>query len=205
MTNSGPGYRSENEDGTDQMNTSRREAIVEGAHLKKKAASKKAFFRMKMDLEENRKELGKGNIVAFLLNAGGTGNQSVEKKDINKVLRCSGFVTSQVLGITRNDYRPNQVEVLFKEEVVIDTCEIEARLKTGGLDVIVSKFDHVEEYLMIYGLPLSRDMEMVENMIRDSIKPFVRSILEVTPCVYKEEHGEDFFILSQAAYKMRIF
>ena len=52
MTNSGPGYRSENEDGTDQMNTSRREAIVEGAHLKKKAASKKAFFRMKMDLEE---------------------------------------------------------------------------------------------------------------------------------------------------------
>ena len=193
MTNSGPGYRSENEDGTDQMNTSRREAIVEGAHLKKKAASKKAFFRMKMDLEENRKELGKGNIVAFLLNAGGTGNQSVEKKDINKVLRCSGFVTSQVLGITRNDYRPNQVEVLFKEEVVIDTCDIEARLKTGGLDVIVSKFDHVEEYLMIYGLPLSRDMEMVENMIRDSIKPFVRSILEVTPCVYKEEHGEDFF------------
>ena len=99
MTNSGPGYRSENEDGADQMNTSCREAIAEGVQLKKKAASKKAFFRMKMDLEENRKELVKRNIVAFLLNAGGTGNQSVEKKDINKVLRCSGFVTSQVLGI----------------------------------------------------------------------------------------------------------
>ena len=193
MTNSGPGYRLENEDGTDQMNTSRREAIAEAVNLKKKAAAKKAFFRMRMDLEENRKDLGKGNIVAFLLNAGGTGNQSVEKKDINKVLRCSGFVTSQILGITRNDYRPNQIEVLLKDEVAIDTCEIESRLKANGLDVIVSKFDHVEEYLMIYGLPLSRDMDVLENKIRESIKPFVKSILEVTPSVYKEEDGEDFF------------
>ena len=193
VTNSGPGYRLENEDGTDQMNTSRREAIAEAVNLKKKAAAKKAFFRMRMDLEENRKDLGKGNIVAFLLNAGGTGNQSVEKKDINKVLRCSGFVTSQILGITRNDYRPNQIEVLLKDEVAIDTCEIESRLKANGLDVIVSKFDHVEEYLMIYGLPLSRDMDVLENKIRESIKPFVKSILEVTPSVYKEEDGEDFF------------
>ena len=193
MTNSGPGYRLENEDGTDQMNTSRREAIAEAVNLKKKAAAKKVFFRMRMDLEENRKDLGKGNIVAFLLNAGGTGNQSVEKKDINKVLRCSGFVTSQILGITRNDYRPNQIEVLLKDEVAIDTCEIESRLKANGLDVIVSKFDHVEEYLMIYGLPLSRDMDVLEKKIRESIKPFVKSILEVTPSVYKEEDGEDFF------------
>ena len=193
VTNSGPGYRSENEDVADQMNTSRREAIAEGVNLKKKAASKQAFFRMKMDLEGNRKELGKGNIVVFLLNAGGTGNQSVDKKDINKVLRCSGFVTSQVLGITRNDYRPNQVEVLFKEEVDIDITEIESRLKASSLEVIVSKFDHVEEYLMIYGLPLSSYMDVVEEKIRESIKPFVKSIIEVTPCVYKEEHGEDFF------------
>ena len=40
MTNSGPGYRLENEDGTDQMNTSRREAIAEAVNLKKKAAAK---------------------------------------------------------------------------------------------------------------------------------------------------------------------
>ena len=90
MANSGPGYRSENVEGTVQMNASRREAMTEGA-LKKKAASKKAFFSMKMDLEGNRKELGKGNIVSFLLNAGGTGNQSVEKKEI----RFSGAVDSR--------------------------------------------------------------------------------------------------------------
>ena len=78
MANSASVYSSEKEDGTDQMNTNCREAIGEGIDLKKKAASKQAFFRMKMDL-------------AFLLNVGG--NLTVEKKDINKVLRCSGFVT----------------------------------------------------------------------------------------------------------------
>ena len=98
-----------------------------------------------------------------------------------------------MLGITINDYRPNQVEVLFTEEVAIDTLDIESRLKVNGLDVIVYKFDHVEEYLMIYGLPLSRDMGEVGNKIREAIKPFVKSIIEVTPCVYKEEDGEDFF------------
>ena len=45
------------------------------------------------------------------------------------------------------------------------------------MEVIVSKFDHVEEYLMIYGLPLSRDMGVVEEKIRESIKPFVKSII----------------------------
>ena len=90
MTNSGPGYRSENGDGNEQINTSRREAMAEGANLKKKAASKKAFFSMKMDLEGNRKELGKGNIVSFLLNAGGTGNQSVDKSGDASVTPLSG-------------------------------------------------------------------------------------------------------------------
>ena len=50
MANSASGNRSEKEDGTDQMNTSRREAsrreaIGKGIDQKKKAASKQAFFR----------------------------------------------------------------------------------------------------------------------------------------------------------------
>ena len=65
---------------------------------------------------------------------------------------------------------------------------IESRVKANGLDVIVSKFEHVEEYLNIYGLPSSR-----EEKIRESIRPFVKSVLEVTHYVHKEELGEDFF------------
>ena len=35
--------------------------------------------------------------------------------------------------------------MLFRS-VAIDTLDIESRLKVNGLDVNVSKFDHVEEY-----------------------------------------------------------
>ena len=70
MANGASGNRSEKEDGTDQMTTSRREAsrreaIDEGIDLKKKAASKQAFFRMKMDLEENIGSLVKEILLLF--------------------------------------------------------------------------------------------------------------------------------------------
>ena len=80
---------------------------------------------MKVDLEGSRKRLGEGNIVSFLFNADGTGNISIDKKEINKVLRLGGFITSQVEGITINDYRSNQVEVLLKDEVNVDTLALE--------------------------------------------------------------------------------
>ena len=180
--------------GNEQRNNSQREATLEGEALKKAAASKKAFFRMRTDLEGSRRQMGKGNIISFLVNAGAQGNQSIEKKDINKILRCGGFVTSQVLGITINDYRPNQIEVLFRDEVEIDALVVETRVKAQGMDVSVSKFDHIEEFLMIYGLPLSADMDSVKEKIKEAIKPFVKNILEVTPCVHREENnGEDFF------------
>ena len=179
--------------GIDQRSNSQREAMMEGDNLKRAAAAKKAFFRMRLDLEGSRKQMGKGNIISFLVNAGGQGSQTVGKKDINKILRCGGFVTSQVLGITINDYRPNQIEVLFKDEVDIDVLAVENRVKEQGMDVIVSKFDHIEKFLMIYGLPLSADVDLVKEKIKEAIKPFVKNILEVTPCVHRDEDGEDFF------------
>ena len=169
------------------------EAIKEGDRLRKAAAQKKAFFRMKVDLEGSRKRLGEGNIVSFLFNADGTGNISIDKKEINKVLRLGGFITSQVEGITINDYRSNQVEVLLKDEVKVDTLALENKLKAQGIDVIVSKFDQIEEFIMIYGLPLSNNMEYLENKIKEAIGPFVKNILDVTPGTHKEENGEDFF------------
>ena len=130
-------------------------------------------------------------MITLLLNV--QRNKSVEKNDVNKVLRISGFEPDQVAGITINDYRSNQVEVLFKENVKFDTLEIEEKIRSNGLDVIVSKFDLVEEYLMIYGLPLSSDMDSVKVKIEESIKPFVKQIVELKPCVHKDEHGQDFF------------
>ena len=77
--------------------------------------------------------------------------------------------------------------------MAVDSLDIEDKLKRGGLDVIVSRFDHVEEYLMLYGLPLNSDMNKLKVKIEESIKPFVKDILEVKPCVHKDEHGQDYF------------
>ena len=57
-------------------------ARQEGAELKKMAANKKAFFQMRLDLEGKRKNLGRGNILTFLINS----NNGIEKHDVNKML-----------------------------------------------------------------------------------------------------------------------
>ena len=165
-------------------------AINEGRNLRKEAESKKRYFQQKLNLEGNRKKLGKGNIITFLIN---DENQGIEKSDINKVLRISGFSVGDVEGIKLNDFRSNQVEVLLKPGLDVDVQQIEERLRKANIDAAVSKFDHVEEFIMIYGLPLTSDMENLESKILDALKPFVKKVLEIVPMKHKEENSEDFF------------
>ena len=57
----------------------------------------------------------------------------------------------------------------------------------------MSKFDRVEEFIMIYGLPLTSEVEELSEKIADTIKPFVKSILEIVPCRHKADTPDDFF------------
>ena len=165
-------------------------ARLEGAELKKMAANKRAFFQMRLDLEGKRKNLGRGNILTFLVN----NSNGIEKSDVNKMLRCGGFQPAQVKGITFNVYRSNQVEVLFHDEVNVDIKEVEEKIKRDAqMDVIVGKFDHLEEYLMLYGLPLSSDMVSLRAQIEETIKPFVKKILDLEPTVHRDSDTDDFF------------
>ena len=177
----------------DQQSSMRDKAMEEGRDLVKEATNKKAFFQLRLDLEGNRKQLGKGNIVSFLICEDAQGKRDVEKSDVSKILRVGGFTSDQVIGITMNDYRSNQIEVLFRDDVIVDTCEVERKVKAQGCDVIVSKFDHVEEFIMIYGLPLSCNMDSVKFKIEEAIEPFVKNVLEVSPCVYRDSGEDDFF------------
>ena len=108
-------------------------------------------------------------------------------------MRCGGFTADQVLAIKLNDFRSNQAEVLFRNEVQIDTQVLEEKLRREGLEVIVSNFQHVEEYIMIYGLPLTCDTEVMKMKIVESIKPFVKKVLNVTPGIHKGASQDDFF------------
>ena len=83
----------------------------QGRDLQREVARKKYLFQQKMSLEGNRKILGKGNIITFLVN---NSRQGIELNDVNKMLRVGGFTPQDVVTIKLNDFRLNQVEVLFK-------------------------------------------------------------------------------------------
>ena len=54
-------------------------------------------------------------------------------------------------------------------------------------------FDHVEEYLMLYGLPPTENVDSLKSKIVYSITPFVKKVLEVSPCLHKGATQDDFF------------
>ena len=192
----GPGRGGGRGGGPDQQ-VGRQNLIAEvnrqARDVRAEVAQKQAFLQMRFDCDSNRKNLGEGNILTFLLNEGNSENSEVEKKDVNKMLRCAGFNVADVLGITKNDFRNNQVEVCFANGVELNIPVIETNLKNNGIDANVSKFDKVEEYLTIYGLPLSSNMDFIKEQIFDSIKAFVKEVIEVTPLCHGDENVDDFF------------
>ena len=165
-------------------------AFRQGRDLVREAANKKFFFQQKLFLEGKRKGLGKGNIVTFLM---GDARAGIETSDVSKILRVGGFRPEQIVTIKLNDFRANQVEVLFKPEVDIDAQGVEEKLRRQQLNVNVSKFEHIEEFLMIYGLPPTFDVDILKMKVNEAITPFVKKILEVTPCVHTGSVKDDFF------------
>ena len=159
----------------------------EARDLKSQAFKKKAYLQLKWDLDCNRKHLGKGNIVNILINDQNQRVVNIEKKNINKMLRVSGFSVEDVLGITINEYRSNQVEVMFKDEVLVDTVDMENKINSDGFDVTVVKFDKAEDHLVIYGLPLTNNVKYMEEQIREAVK----EVTEVKPLVHSDEEGEE--------------
>ena len=166
------------------------QARSEGINLQREAAKKKFYFQQKMALEGKRKALEKGNSVTFLL---ADAKQGVEHNDVNKILRVGGFTPDEVIAIKLKDFRTNQVEVLFKSDTEVDTLKVEEKIRKGGVDVVVSKFDHVEDFLIIYGLPVTENTEVLKEKILDSITPFVKRVLDIAPCTHRGTTQDDFF------------
>ena len=64
--------------------------------------------------------------------------QGIEPDEINKMLRVRGFKPNETVTVKINDFRANQVEILFEPGVIVDTCVVEEKLRKGGMDVSVS-------------------------------------------------------------------
>ena len=158
---------------------------------KQLAADKQKMFKNQMELIQRRKSASKGNIVSFTFNER---NSFINKQvAVNKVLQVSGFTPPQVLALKMNDFRSNEVEVLFKDEVKIDCEVIEEKIRKNGLNVSVAMFIETEEVCMIYGLPIYSDVEIMKEQIRETIGPFVRRIVSITATTHHSNNENDFF------------
>ena len=200
----GRGHQAEHQQGNErqerivavqrQAQEAAQQAQAQARELKDTVLKKKAFLQLKWDLDCNRKHLGKGNMVNILINQQTQRVINDKKGNVNKMLRVSGFTTDDVVGITINEYRPNQVEVMFKDEVEIDINEMESKINSSGFDVSISRFDKAEDFLIVYGLPLTNNVEYVKAQIKEAICPFVVEVTEVKPLVHSDDAlGNDFF------------
>ena len=166
------------------------------------AAKKRHWLLTKLELEVKRKHIGKGNIFTLLypdLN-----KDELKQLDVVKALRTCNFLPSDVLGVKLNDFRSNQAEIRVKDDYVLNLDKIESDLKASGLNVVVNKFDAAEEIIMLYGLPLTSDIEGMSEMIKETISPFVQNVGNIVPCVYGTKDGEFFSGKFNGNWRVRV-
>ena len=155
------------------------------------ADKKKALFRNKVQLEQRRRFLSKGNVVTFTFN---DPRSFVDKEGcMQRVLTIAGFEKKNVRQIKLNDYRGNECEVLFEDNLDVDCESVEEKLKRNGMNVSVSKFLDAEEIVMIYGLPLTSEIDAVIQQIKETISPFVKKVVSVTATKHFSKNETDFF------------
>ena len=157
----------------------------------KTASDRQKMFRNTMQLMQRRKTASKGNIMTFMFNER---NGFIDKKNVmNNVLQVSGFNPSDVLSVKMNDFRGNECEVMFKEDVKVDCEDIEDKIKKKGFNVTVGKFIETEEICMVYGLPLTSDIDWMKEQIKETISPFVRRVVSITATTHYGKNENDFF------------
>ena len=148
--------------------------------------------KMRLELEGNRKNLGKGQIFTAMKEKTDDGPQKMmTREEMATLLVNSNIKKEDVIGIKFNEYRKGQVEFLLADGVTIDIKTMEEAVEKEEMKISIGAFDHVEEVMMIYGLPLTKDIAGMKMKIEESIIPFVKHIIALIPCTYSE--GGDFF------------
>ena len=179
-----------NDNRTDEDANRERVILLERDDRLGMAERKRQSFLNKLQLEARRKELAKGKVISMFFPSVGVNNLQME--DVNRALRVSGFCPRDIAGVKLNDFRTNQAEIMLTEETDFQIDEIEKKLKDANIYALVSVFEALEEVLVLYGLPLTNDIEGMKSMIAETISPFVKKVGNVFPCKYGATAGEFF-------------
>ena len=172
------------------------------ADRNEKKVREKFLFHQRIRMEEKRSKLAQGNILSFLMEGR---NVSDKRVLMNRVLRTAGFGPSDISSIKLNEYRGAQAEVLLKDGVSFDIDAIDSKLKSEGLNVVVSSFDDKEEVLNIFGLPLTTDVEGMKKKILEAIEPFCEKVKDIIATTHHRFEEDDFFGGAQDGnYKIKV-
>merc|ERR1712228_1082277 len=88
-----------------------------------------------------------------------TNETSITQMEVANILKSAGVKVEEVEGITFNPYRTGQVEIQFKKGVKVDTGKMEDEISKNEMKIDIAPYDHIEEVIMIKGIPLSEDLE----------------------------------------------
>ena len=147
---------------------------------------RKLQFDTKLALENLRRQMSKGGEIVTIMKEKEEGGNNISQMDVAKLLKSSGFNGNDIEGISFNPYREGQVEVQFKKETRVDYSKIEQALVEGKYKLEIAPFDHIEEVVIIRGLPLTDDIKGMEEKIKEAIQPFVKEVKRMEACKHRE-------------------
>ena len=130
--------------------------------------------------------MSKGGEIVTIMKEKEEGGNNISQMEVAKLLKSSGFNGNDIEGISFNPYREGQVEVQFKKETRVDYSKIEQALVEGKYKLEIAPFDHIEEVVIIRGLPLTDDIKGMEEKIKEAIRPFVKEVKRMEACKHRE-------------------
>ena len=147
----------------------------------------KALIYQRRKREENRsnyQESLKRDVVKeknYLIFQLREGVSSVSFDEIGKVLDDLELSATDVVSIAGNPYNSNEIEILLKDESIIEISTLSKKLDDIGAPVTVNKMGKLEEVLIIRNLPLTLNQNMVKKWILEAISPFVEEVHDIIP------------------------
>ena len=161
--------------GVDTRNMNREEA-------NRVARNRKMQFTTKLYLENLRRQMSKGGDIVTLMKEkpeAAMVQQDITQMEVADILKEAGIRGQDVEGITFNPYRSGQVEIQFRTGYEVDIGKIEAIIGRNEMKMEVAPFKHIEEVIMIKGMPLTDDLKGMEEKIVEAVGPFVQKVKRV--------------------------
>ena len=168
----------------------------ETAEEKRQRAEKlKKAFQVKLQLEGNRQGLGKGKKMFTVMKdrVNDADPVLITQAEIGRLLVKANVEKDEVIGIKHNEFRKGQVEILLKDDAKVDSNTLKGVIEKEDMKMSVGSFGQIDEVFMIYGLPLTTDVEGLKVKIKEAIVPFVKRVISIEASKHYDEKTEEIF------------